>query len=66
MRKEYSGLKTTRASVESSPLMEGSKVQLKARKSNTEWQTETRDFTMGSDVDPSAPSRESSQWETSF
>lgn len=66
-KEKYNGLKTERITVRSASLLDASRVNLKARKSNTEWQEERQDLTLG--VDPGAGgagSRMTHQWETDF
>lgn len=66
-KEKYNGLKTERITVRSASLLDASRVNLKARKSNTEWKETTEDLgTMNFDLGSSSSSRVSSQWETNF
>lgn len=68
VKEVYTGLSATRTAVECAPILEASKVKLKARKSNTEWKTESEDLgTMSIDFsDDISSSRASKQWESNF
>ena len=66
-KEKYNGLKTQRITIESASLLDASRVKLKARKSNTEWQEERQDLTLGVDASAGgAGSRITHQWETDF
>lgn len=66
VKEVYTGLSATRTAVECAPILEASKVKLKARKSNTEWKTESEDLGTMSFSDDISSSRASKQWESNF